>query len=89
MRTVIVGFVVVVMNVWVLTLMVFEFLAGLLVFVPCVVLLKLLGHWPAGKTMRLLIWAYSRIWLFIVSPFVWVRRENMGSQNFPGRALSW
>ncbi len=75
------------MNLWVISLMVLEFIAGVLVFPPCALVMKLYDHWPAGKTVRFLIWIYGKVWLAIVFPFVRVHRENMSIENFPNPGI--
>jgi 1-acyl-sn-glycerol-3-phosphate acyltransferase len=34
--------------------------------------------WSTGKVLRLYVWIYGRVWLFLVSPFVRFRRKGFG-----------
>lgn len=56
------------------------FILGGLVLAP---VLRLLARRPLDQIVRLGIWAYGRVWMVLLSPFVRFRRENLTLASFP------
>lgn len=71
------------MNLWIITLMLLEFIVGVLLFPPCVLVMKAAAQWPVGRTTRWMIWLYGKVWIAIISPFVRLHKENLVREAFP------
>lgn len=69
-------FLIVVMNLTIFFLLPLMTGVGIVLFLPSLVIFKMVTGWDSGRVMRLFVWIYGNGWLGITAPFTRFRKEG-------------
>ena len=73
---------IVLMNVWVISLLILELLISVIICPAGLAVLVFVMRWRTNRAMQLLIYLYARVWLWIIAPFAPLRRIGIDEDKF-------